>query len=422
MSSRNGRIQRAKQGSRSRWLTSVLLGIVGSGYAQDRSFLPQTSPAPIFQPQQSKDYNLKWGKLTGRFYGSFQTEFNDNINLAPQGEKDLILSPTVGIGFLWPMDKDNTMQLDLGVGYRYYVDHSNLSSWNITPDTRWNYHWRAREDLRFVIHDAFRTVIDPVERPELSAANGKTSNFRRWNNDVGVQATYQFNSKISATASYDYVVDRSFNSDFTELDRDDQTFGLGQYYEVNDRLLLGVTEAYTITEYLRNVQNNGTSLTIGPVATYKVNQFLTLDASVGYTYADFDQSGTIADTSGYGGITWQVGAKHILNSRASHNIRFARSLMPGLGSNYSETTSLQYSIFWKYNTSISLNGTFSWESLDSSGGGEQAQRFLTYIGANMKISRRWNAGLSYGFAWKDSEFAGRDYTQNRVTLDINRAF
>jgi hypothetical protein len=393
----------------------VLLG------QQGQQFVPHTSPSPAFAAPENKDYNLKWGQATGRFHGSIQTEFNDNINLSRDGLSDVIFSPQVGVGFIWPISQNNNMQLDLGLGYRWYLKHSELNAVNITPDTRWHFQFKVK-DVTLMVHDAFRTTIDPVERPELSGTSGNTANFRRFNNDAGIQGTWNYNTHLSFSAGYDYVIDRSLNSDFRELDRDDHTLNLGTYYESNSKLVLGITEAYTITEYLRHVQNDGTSFTVSPLATYHATDLITLDASVGYTIANFERNGTIADTSDYAGITWQVGARHTINSRMSHNLRLSRSVTPGLGSNFSEVTAFQYGFLWKVNSWIGLNSNFSYEDLFASGGLDKAQRFLTYIGFNFKMSRHWNGALSYGFAWKDSEDPSRNYTQNRVTIELSRLF
>src|SRR4051812_20572680 len=58
------------------------------------SFVPQTSPYPIFYSAPPRNYNLKWGKITGRLFGSVQTEYNDNINLSQEAPRqDVIINP-----------------------------------------------------------------------------------------------------------------------------------------------------------------------------------------------------------------------------------------------------------------------------------------------------------------------------------------
>src|SRR5437764_113866 len=65
------------------------------------SFIPQTAPYPIFYSAAPRNYNLKWGNITGRLFGSIQTEYNDNINLSQEAPRqDVIISPNFGIGFL----------------------------------------------------------------------------------------------------------------------------------------------------------------------------------------------------------------------------------------------------------------------------------------------------------------------------------
>ncbi|MEY2489481.1 MAG: hypothetical protein QOC70_1423, partial [Verrucomicrobiota bacterium] len=90
-------------------------------------------------------YNLQLGPMKLRFSATLGVEYNDNINLAedasaflpsPTGpilvtttkQSDFIIRPQINVNALWPITQLNTLKLDVGVGYAFYLDHSNYDT------------------------------------------------------------------------------------------------------------------------------------------------------------------------------------------------------------------------------------------------------------------------------------------------------
>ena len=95
----------------------------------------------------------------------------------------------------------------------------------------------------------------------------------------------------------------------------------------------------------------------------------------------------------------------------------------GLGSNYTDSYSVQYGVVRKLSRNITLNANLAYEPFRTSGpGGESGERYLFNAGTSFKLSSAWHAGVGYAFAWKNSSLPGRDYKQNRLTLDLTRQF
>src|SRR5450631_1710490 len=84
-------------------------------------------------------YNLQLGPMKLRFNATLGFEYNDNINLSEdatalvpspagpvlittQQQSDFIIRPEVNINALWPITQLNTLKMDLGVGYAFYMD------------------------------------------------------------------------------------------------------------------------------------------------------------------------------------------------------------------------------------------------------------------------------------------------------------
>ena len=93
-------------------------------------------------------YNLELGPVKFRLSATVGAEYNDNINLAddatvrvftgggPPGgvlihsetQDDVIIRPQINVDALWPITQLNTFRLDLGLGYAFYLDHSNANT------------------------------------------------------------------------------------------------------------------------------------------------------------------------------------------------------------------------------------------------------------------------------------------------------
>lgn len=394
----------------------------GAQLGNDAYFIPRSNPYPRNYSAGPRDYNLRWGKLTGRLYGSVQTEFNDNINLADaNAESDISFAPLIGIGFLWPLSEKNVLEFDIGVGYRAYLDHSELNSIHVSPDSRLTYQLRVLK-AQVTVHDQFSVQVDPISRPEISGT-GSVFNYRRLNNDAGFTASWEAIRDVTFVGGYSYIIDRSLTDDFKSLDRDDHVAHLGVYRPLGSRVTLGLVTSYTITDFLEPVQNDGVSFSAGPHVSVRWSEFLSTDAGARFTTSEYDQSGTIADTEDFTGITYYAGARHRLNSRMTHSIRISKNVNPGYGSNFTDILGLQYGMSVKVLAPVTLNGTFVFEDFTSSGTvGESSQRYLWYLGTGLRLSSRWNLGFGYSLGIKDSELPNRDYTQNRVTIELSRHF
>ena len=389
-----------------------------------REFPMHTSAYPVMSTPEPSRYNLKWGKLIARFHASIDSEFTDNLNLSDQNrEADVSFGPNFEAGFLWPMTRDNSLQLDLGVGYRWFANHPSVQSFNLAPNSRIDYRIRA-ENFQISLHDGFSIQADPASRPDIDGSSaGNPINFRRFGNTAGIIAEWRPVREWSVFSGYNFVVDRSISGEFTSIDRNDQAFTAGSTYDLSARWTVGLKAAYTLTDYLQTVQNDATSCTLGPVFVFKASSFITVDAVAGYSVSTFDSSGTIQDSSEFRGFTGQLGIRHVLNSRASHELRASQGRDLGLGSNFYDITALSYAIDARLQRRVTLHGKVTYEhSRASIVGGETAERYIAYLGAGFQLAREWSGSLGYTLSLKDSNLAGRDYTQNRMTFQLSRRF
>ena len=399
-------------------------GLGGATAQSSRGYIMQTLPYPAYSAPEASAYNLKWGKMIARVHASTQVEYNDNINLAETNPRsDLSLAPSVGVGFMYPVSKNNLLQLDLGLGYRWYLNSPGVSSLMLAPNSRLDYRLFI-SDLSLNFYDNISVQADPVSRPEISGTGGRDYlNFRRLHNLGGVIAEWRPFRQWGFVGGYSYTLDRSLTSEYLELDYDQHTFSLGAMYQASSRLMLGVNNAYGMTLYRDSFQNDGTTYTVGPIVTWEATRFILVDASVAYSLASYDTQNRIADSADFQGLVFQVGIRHRINRRMNQNVRAGRSAGLGFGSNYTEMYSLQHGFQWQLNRAMSLNTIASYEHYQASNvGGDSGDRYLLYAGFHYQLTQTWNTTLGYSFALKDSAVAGRDYTQNRLTLELQKRF
>ena len=260
--------------------------------AQDtREFPLHTSYYPVMSKPEPSRYNLKWGNLIARFHASLDSEFTDNLNLSERDRKaDMSFGPNFEVGFLWPVTRNNSLQLDLGAGYRWYVNHPSVQTFNLAPSSRIDYRIYA-DNLQISLHDGFSIQTDPTSRPDIDASStGNPINFQRIGNTAGITTEWRPARAWSLFTGYDFLVDRYLSGEFTSIDRNDHTFTAGSTYDLSARWTFGLKAAYTLTDYLQQVQNDATSYTFGPVFLFKPSPFITVDAVAGYSVSTFDSN------------------------------------------------------------------------------------------------------------------------------------
>ncbi len=389
----------------------------------DVNFLSRSSPTPAFVAPEPARYNLKFGKLNARFRASMQAEYIDNINLSDKNrEFDFSLNPNMQVGFVYPLTQAQLMELNIGFGYRYFLNHPGISSYGVDPKTRLDYKITLFKDIEVRFYDSFSILTDPTSRADISGGKGLID-FQRLNNTAGILLNWQPVEAWRFSVGYSYGISRSLSDQFQELDQDTHSYSSAIYYTVSPRMTVGINGTIARTYYSTHFQNDATSYSLGPVLIYKPSEFISVSAFVGYSLFQFGQNGVVTDTSEFRGITGNIAILHKMNRFMTEDLQYSQGRDLGVGSNFNETMVTQYGLSLRVSKDVNVRTSLTYERLHGSGAaGEDAQRFLAYVGTGLKLSKYWGLGLGYAFALKDSEIAGRNYVQNRFTLDVNREF
>ena len=200
-------------------LSLALLAAVSVARAQDAirpSLAGETAAAARSQSLDRIPYNLMVGPMRFRFSATAGVEYNDNINLSETNTKDdFIFHPQVNMDAIWPITQLNTLKLDLGVGYNFYLDHSRNDTDTIllSPGSQLAFDIFVG-DFRINIHDRFSLQQDPISQIGLS----NVANYGRFENYAGLNVLWDLNKAV-VNLGYDHYNYISTTTQFDYLNR-----------------------------------------------------------------------------------------------------------------------------------------------------------------------------------------------------------
>jgi hypothetical protein len=210
-------------------LSLLMLGMLSSFsisvFAQD-AIRPSLSGQEAYEARQEDvsriPYNLLLGPVRFRVGATVGVEYNDNINYAEvHTEDDVIVTPNLTLDMIWPVTQLNTLRLDLGIGYSFYLDHSGADTdyLLVAPKSQLAFDIFIG-DFRINLHDKMQLQQDPVQEGALS----NVSNYGRFENTAGVSLLWDLN-KLLLQVGYDHYNFVATNSDFDYLNRNAEMVG-----------------------------------------------------------------------------------------------------------------------------------------------------------------------------------------------------
>ena len=367
---------------------------------------------------------MKFGPVNVDASAGVDLEVNDNIGLSENNQKsDLIFRPRVNLDAVWQVSRLNTIRLGLGLSYAKYLNHSNLDTQALLldPGTALGFDIFVGEHLRLNIHDRIQITQNPIDEATLS----NVQRFARLQNSAGVTAFLRY-PDWEFTAGYDHFNYHTLSSEFNSLNRTEEQFFASARRRVSDALGVGVEGSAALVNYSENVNNDGTTWTVGAFADATISQYSKLRLSAGYQNMTFDRTGTSRDTSNFGGWYANLSLAQRLTQYLSHSIAVGREARLGLDVNFTDYVFARYSASWRMNDVMTWGLDAFVEDARDSGSGiafaEHAFRVGGGTSLGFKISSHTTLGLRYSYVNKDSDLAQRSYIQNTGTLSINYQF
>jgi hypothetical protein len=367
-------------------------------------------------------YNLLAGPIRFRVSATVGVEYNDNINLAQHDEKedDVIIRPQVNFDAIWPITQLNTLRFDIGIGYSAYIQHSgdNTNGILITPGSQLAFDIFVG-DFRINIHDRMSLQQDPISEPQLS----NVADYGRFENTAGISVLWDLN-KVVATIGYDHYNFIATNSDFDYLNRNSEMGSGTISLAVASTTNVGV-EGYTAYSYYdQNVLNNSVDASVGGFVETQLSSYLRVRAAAGYQWINFDHNGSVMDQHDLADWYGNILISHRINAVLSQAVSAGHENQLGVNSNYITLNYVRHTVTWNIIRNTLLTTEFFYEDADDSGGfiDEHFQRYGAAGTVGYQLTPHVTLGLRYQYTQKDSNVPGRNYIQNRVSLDGTYSF
>lgn len=369
-------------------------------------------------------YNIKSGPVLLRFDALMGFEFNDNPQLLDDPkEVDFAFHPELNIASLWPLNQYNALSLDLGIGYRKYVNNTDLDQVIISPNSEIAFDIRFR-DVTINLHERVSYTQNPVTDPTVSG----TGDFGGIENTVGIRADWDLN-RVILSAGYDHANFFGTGSPLSDVqDRSQELFYTRGTIRIGPDVRAGLEVAGGLTDYTEDVFADNTEFSIGPFVELDITKELNLRVSGGYIRYDFDQPSSTTNAARvpesvddfYGDVT----VNHQLNRNLSQHLSMGREARSGAESELVTLWYVRYGNDWNLSQHLALHTTAFYENGRERAGlnTERFWRVGAGAGLGIPITKQLTTGVAYQLIYKDSDQPRQDYLQNLVTVDFHYAF
>jgi hypothetical protein len=367
----------------------------------------------------NQPYNLLLGPVTLRAEADATVNYNDNIGLNKTGRlSDVILTPSGVLNADWKVSDLNDIHLVLGIGYEAYLIHSQFNSLLLSPDSEAQFNFFVG-DVIITLHDSFSYQQDPTAIAQLS----NQTRLSRWQNDVGVSATWDLD-EIILSLDYDHANLWVTQSAYSYLTNQSDTFSPKVTVKVNPSIDAGVSLSVSDVRYEQSFENDYVSLSVGPFVNATISKNLSVDAQVGGYFADYDTGGGNGDSENVSSFYGSAGVTHRINDFLNQSATVGREFIPGLTSNFTQRVYANYTLTWQATKDINLGGNLLWENLDDSDAifHEDSNRYGAGISANDNLNQHLTLSFNYQYLIKDANPSILDYSQNSTTVGMRYQF
>jgi putative beta-barrel porin BBP2 len=403
---------------------SVLLLLAPAGRAQEAvrpSLAGEAAAEARRQSPEQIPYNLLAGPVRFLFSITTGIEYNDNINLAENNkQEDVIIRPQFNIDAIWPVTQLNTLKLDLGLGYAFYLDHPNADTNGvlIQPGSQLSFDIFV-QDFRINLHDRFSLQQDPVAQLELS----NVVDYGRFENTAGVSVLWDLNKAV-LTFGYDHYNYISTTDEFDYLDRNAEELSASAYFAFTSTTGGGIESSAVYNYYDQDFLNDSVSYSVGPFVETQLTNYLKLRVAGGYQLIDFDEGGFVEDGSDSNDFYANVLLSHRINANIFQTLSAGHESQLGVNSNFVALNYVRHTATWNIINRTLLTTELFYEDGDDSGGifSEHIQRYGGAISLGYQFTKHVTLGLRYQYTQKQSDQPDRDYKQNRISLDGTYSF
>ncbi len=416
--------------SPARWATCLALGLSAAALpAQDalqtavqldRSY-DQRATGRFLPPEEA----IRTGPVTYAVTLGYGIEFNDNIFYQRHNrEADWIHTPQATVRATWQPTRDSVLSIGTGVGYRKYMDHSDLDRFYVTPDTALFYDLPVR-DWVITLYEQASYSQDVLSQGALSGV----PEFSRFENTIGFRALWQPEQYVLAFgyAHYNFV---SEGKRFSYLDRASEQVFLRLGYRWAELSQFGLEVSGALTHFSSDLRGDNRNLSAGPYVIWQITEATDLTLRGGTTYYEFDADAFTPKDRTLN--SWYLGldVRNRLTDYLVHSLSVQRLVQqgvnrgPGYFSDFIEILSAQYRATWAFHEQGTAGLDLLYEHSSEPRGGvdETYDRYGIGLSTRWQFTRRFFATLAYRFTLKDSDTDVFDYRMNLASLRLDYRF
>ena len=408
-----------------------LLCIVSIAQAQDAirpSLAGESSSEARRQDIEQIPYNLLVGPVRFRLSATMGVEYNDNINLSETNQQsDIILRPQMNFDASWPLTQLNTLKMDIGLGYSFYLDHSsaNTNGVLISPGSQLSFDIFIG-DFRINIHERPSLQQDPIAELQLS----NVVDYGRFENTAGVSVLWDLN-KALLTVGYDHYIYVSTVSDFDYLNRNAEEISESLSIAVASNTSVGLEGSSVFTYYDQHLLNDSDTYSIGAFVESQLTNYLKVRGAAGYQWINSDRGFVVdafgtpfADKSDLSTYYANILITHRINATLHQTLSAGHESQLGVDSNFIMLNYIRHTLSWNVIRNTLLSTEFFYEDANDSGGfiDEHLLRFGGALTVGYQLTPHVTLGGRYQYTQKDSDVLLRGYDQNRVSVDATYSF
>jgi hypothetical protein len=378
-------------------------------------------------------YNLKAGPVLMRFGALMGVEFNDNPNLVEEGRKgDLIFHPEVSVNTLWALNPRNALAFDLGVGYRKYINNTELDHLIIAPSSELSFDI-STGDVTINLHDRISHTQNPANDPTVSG----TGDFGGIENTAGLRVDWDLN-QLLLSAGYDHYnffsttdgvaqnVERRTGATMVDdgvQDRSSDLFYGRAGFRVSPAITTGLEAGGGFTEYDSEFYNDNTQFTVGPFVEAQLTRDISGRLAGGYLHSTFDDADFSSAPDSVDDFYAEISVQQQLSQYMSHRLALGREARSGVESELVTMWYARYQNDWALSRVMNLGSSLFYENgRERSNVSEKFWRVGASFGVSVPLTRQLTAGANYAVLHKNSDQENRDYLQNVVSLEFRYVF
>jgi hypothetical protein len=367
-------------------------------------------------------------QLASGLYGGIT--YNDDINSSESHpESDEISRFGTSFSLSWAPTGNSQLQLGTSIGYVDYQKYSANSGFDVSPNSALTY--------AITLNDATFTVFDQfsyTREVQNQAAVANVVTLPQLGNDIGLRTEWD-PGQCSLVASYSHDDNVSNHAD-DYLNRSSEYLDgqVGWRFAEATQVGLEVSDAFTY--YQVSTANNNENLSVGGYLDWAIEPSVNLTLRGGPLFYS-PLSGTSGGGANIDSYYVSLKASQQLTDFLSHSLDIERSLQAGLnqGAGYNEQLLVSYSINWMLTQRITLGASASYtdgtqplvQAFSSNPTylyevDEDYQQYGGGLQASWRFTDHSTASLAYNHWLRRSNLAGRDYSDNTVSLQLSYSF